>query len=83
MKHNYSILFVLLLSTFTSFSQKGSIEGSIIDASSRIPLIGASINLSGDKGDNSDMFGNFSIPAVNPGQYEMVISHIIKQKLFR
>jgi len=76
MKHNYSILFVLLLSTVSCFSQKGSIEGSIIDASSKTPLIGASINLSGDKGDNSDMFGNFSIPAVNPGQYEMIISHI-------
>ena len=66
MKQNYSILFVLLLSTITSFSQKGSIQGSIIDASSRTPLIGASINLSGDKSDNSDMFGKFSIPAVNP-----------------
>ena len=76
MKQNYSILFVLLLSTITSFSQKGSIQGSIIDASSRTPLIGASINLSGDKSDNSDMFGKFSIPAVNPGQYEMIISHI-------
>ena len=68
--------FVLLFASITSFSQKGKIEGYINDAESRSPLNGASINIAGNKGDNSDMFGRFSIPAVNPGQYEMIVSHI-------
>ncbi len=68
-------LFICTLS-LTVFSQKGNIEGLIIDADSRTPLNGASINLAGNKGDNSDMFGKFSIPAVNPGSYEVIVSHI-------
>lgn len=62
--------------SFSAFSQKGNIEGLIIDADSRTPLNGATINLAGNKGDNSDMFGKFSIPAVNPGSYEVIVSHI-------
>lgn len=68
-------LFVCLLS-IAGFSQKGNIQGFIIDADSRTPLNGATINLVGNKGDNSDMFGRFSIPAVNPGSYEVIVSHI-------
>ncbi len=72
------ISFILLLLTFSvkSFTQKGTINGHINDADSRLPLIGASINITGGIGDNSDMFGKFSIPAINPGQYELIVSHI-------
>lgn len=59
-----------------ALAQKGTIEGLIKDAESNTPVTGATINLPGNKGDNSDMFGKFSIPAVNPGQYEMIISHV-------
>ncbi|MBC7873674.1 MAG: TonB-dependent receptor, partial [Ferruginibacter sp.] len=68
--------FFLLVIPVAGFSQKGTIEGYINDAESRSPLTGASINISGNKSDNSDLFGRFSIPQVNPGQYEMVVSHI-------
>ena len=67
---------ILLFVSITSFAQKGKIEGYINDAESKSPLNGASINIAGNKGDNSDIFGRFSIPAVNPGQYEMIVSHI-------
>jgi len=72
------ISFILLLLTFSvkGFTQKGTINGYINDADSRLPLIGASINITGGIGDNSDMFGKFSIPAINPGQYELIVSHI-------
>ena len=69
-------LFLLLVISIDGFAQKGTIEGMITDEDSKTPLNGASINIAGNKGDNSDMFGKFSIPAVNPGQYEMVVSHI-------
>ncbi len=58
------------------FAQKGNIEGFITDAESWAPVNGAIINIVGIKGDNSDMFEKFSIPSINPGQYEMTISHV-------
>jgi hypothetical protein len=58
------------------FAQKGTIEGSITDAESSIPLNGATINIAGNRSDNSDMYGKFSIAAVNPGQYELIVSNI-------
>lgn len=67
---------LLLFLSSCVYSQTGVIIGSVTDAESQIPVNGASINIAGSKGDNSDMFGKFSIPAVNPGQYEMMVSHI-------
>ncbi len=69
------VLFSFLLSA-NAFAQKGTVEGFIADADSKTPLSGATINIAGNKGDNSDIFGRFSIPAVNTGVYEMVVSHI-------
>ena len=68
-------VFLLFLSAGL-FAQKGIIEGLITDAESKSPLNGASILIPRNKGDNSDMFGKFRISAVNPGQYELIISHI-------
>ncbi len=57
-------------------AQSGSIEGVISDSALKVPVAGASVNLNTIKGDNSDLFGRFSLPFVTPGQYELVISHI-------
>jgi outer membrane cobalamin receptor len=76
MRLQYIIAFIFLLFSAAGFSQKGKISGIIIDADSKIPLNGASINLPGNIGDNTDLFGKFSIPAITPGQYEMIISHV-------
>ena len=59
-----------------SFSQKGKIEGYISDAENRRPLNGATVIISNYKGDNTDAFGKFAISGINPGQYELVVSHI-------
>ena len=75
MKQILPVFFSFILS-INAFAQKGIVEGFITDADSKTPLSGATINIAGNKGDNSDMFGRFSIPAVNPGSYEMVVSHI-------
>lgn len=71
-----SFFLVLTFAGLTSFSQKGTIEGFVSDADTRAPLTGATINVGGTKSDNADMFGRFSIPAINPGQYELTVSHI-------
>ena len=67
----------LLLCVSTAlFAQKGKIEGYISDAENKAPLSGATIIISNNKGDNTDTFGKFSLNGINPGQYELVISHI-------
>ena len=67
---------MLLFITTISFSQKGKIEGYISDAENKTPLSGATVIIPGNKGDNTDAFGKFSINGINPAQYELVISHI-------
>lgn len=70
------ILFILFISSLHSIAQKGSIEGLITDAETNTPLSGATVNLPGKSGDNTDLFGRFTIPAVQPGAYELIVSHI-------
>lgn len=70
------LFFLLLVISKQGIAQKGTINGYINDADSKLPLSGASINITGGKGDNSDMFGKFIIPVINPGQYELIVSHI-------
>ena len=74
MKHLITALFLFF--TVTVFSQKGRIEGFISDAENKTPLNGATVIVGSNKGDNSDAFGNFSIANVNPGQYELIVSHV-------
>ncbi len=67
---------LLLFISTVLFSQKGKIEGFISDAENKSPLTGAYVIISNNKGDNTDAFGKFSIAGINPGQYELVVSHI-------
>jgi len=76
MRPHHIVSFLFSCLALHGFSQTGSISGYISDAGSRLPLDGATVNLSGNQGDNSDMFGRFIISGVNPGQYEMIVSHI-------
>src|SRR5687768_2441638 len=66
----------LLFISTVLFSQKGRIQGYIADAENRMPLNGATVIISNNKGDNTDAFGKFFISGVNPGEYELVVSHI-------
>lgn len=67
---------LLLFISTTLNSQKGKIEGYISDAENRTPINGATVIISNNKGNNTDGFGKFAISGVNPGQYELVVSHI-------
>ena len=70
-------IFTWLLLTSTALcSQKGKIQGYISDVENKTPLIGATVIISNNKGGDTDAFGKFSIIGINPGQYEIVISHI-------
>ena len=67
---------LLLCISARSFSQKGKIEGYISDAENKTPLNGATVIISGHKGDNTDAFGKFFITGINPGQYELVVTYV-------
>jgi CarboxypepD_reg-like domain/TonB-dependent Receptor Plug Domain len=70
------VLASLLFSTAV-LSQKGSIQGSVKDDETKTPIAGVNINLLQDKkADFSDSWGMFRISDVQPGQYELVLSHI-------
>jgi len=69
------VLFLLLI-TRQVFSQKGTVEGFISDEESQTPVSGATVNIGTGSGDNSDPFGRFSFQQINPGQYELIVSHI-------
>ena len=72
----FCFLLKVLFLCSTASAQQGSIRGFINDADLKVPLTGASVNIAGNKGDNSDIFGMFNIPGIHPGQYEMTVSHI-------
>jgi len=76
MKFRNLLVALLIINSIQAYSQAGSILGYISDAESKTPLAGASVNISGNKGDNSDVFGKFYLPGIFPGPYEMIISHI-------
>ena len=67
---------LLLFISTALFSQQGKIQGYISDADTKMPLNGATVIISMNKGDNTDAFGKFTISGINPGQYELVVSHI-------
>lgn len=75
MKITYFIL--LLLINISILAQKGSIQGSINDDDTKTPVSGVNINLlKNDKADFSDLFGRFRIKDIQPGQYELQLTHI-------
>ncbi len=77
MMRSFIKFFILTLFCSTNcFSQTGTVEGYISDADLRSPLYGATVNIGTTKSDDTDQFGRFVISGVNPGQYELIVSHI-------
>ncbi|MEL6559922.1 MAG: TonB-dependent receptor [Bacteroidota bacterium] len=76
MKNFYLNLLFLLLA-MNVFAQSGSITGKVTDATTGDPLIGATILLKGSqKGDVTNVNGEFSIKGVNDGDYVIVVSFL-------
>lgn len=73
-------LFALL--PVNSFAAAGRIIGQLIDAETKEPVIGASVMVVGTKrGAMTDFDGRYSIPQVEPGTYEIKISHLDYQSI--
>ncbi len=78
-KKIYFFLFLLLFSNLTGLADNsnGSITGTIIDKTSKEPLMGATIQLEGTSiGTVTDLDGNFVILDINPGIYTINIKYI-------
>ena len=71
-----TILFFLCLFTFlTSFAQNVTLSGSVKNAEGQ-PLVGASVQLQGNKGGAvTDNNGNYSLQAA-PGKHTLIISYV-------
>ena len=73
--HKGTILSVLtiLLCTFTSFAQTGTIKGFVYDKETGEPMIFTNVQLAGTtQGSQTDVNGYFSIEQVKPGSYSLV-----------
>ncbi|WP_448518166.1 TonB-dependent receptor domain-containing protein [Rhodoflexus sp.] len=69
--------FGLLLIACSAFSQTGTIRGTIKDATTSEPVIGANVSIEGTTiGSSTDLEGNFLIQRVKPGTYNIIISYI-------
>ena len=74
-----SVLLVHFFALLTSltFAQKGTIKGSVIDAKTQEPLIGATVLLGGTTiGSVTDFDGNYLIVDIEPGTYDLRCSFI-------
>lgn len=72
------IVLIGYFSPDTIFAQKhGQITGRISDAETKAYLPGANVILKGTRfGDATDSKGNYTIPNVPPGSYELVVTYI-------
>lgn len=67
----------LMLFSFLSMAQNGTIKGKIVDAKSTEPIIGANVVIEGTTvGAASDLDGQFQINNVRPGTYNIVVSFV-------
>lgn len=71
------LLAIWMIISITAKAQTGVIKGSIIDASTKETLIGATVSIQGTtKGASTDFDGNYRIEKVKAGSYNLVISYI-------
>ncbi len=76
MKHIVLNLLITVFIVFTAEAQKGFLRGTIIDASTGEPLIGATVAVAGTTtGTISDFDGNYNLP-LEQGTYNIQISYI-------
>lgn len=76
MKRSSFLTALLTLSfCYIAFAQNAVIKGSIFDAKTKDPILGATILVNDSTGTSSDLDGNYSL-SVPPGQYDLTITSI-------
>ncbi len=75
MRNLYLAFFSLICSY--SFAQTGTISGKVTDTNTGEEIIGANVSIQGTQvGSATDVQGSYSIPALKPGTYTLLISFI-------
>ncbi len=79
-----AVAMILLLPSF-AFSQQATLTGTVVDAATGEPLVGANILLVGkSKGTTADLDGRYTISDMAPGSYDLQISYVsYTKKLIR
>ena len=76
----FGLILLFVVSSFDGFSQSsssGSLSGVVIDATTKEPLIGATVLIVGTyKGTITDENGNFKISDIKPGDYTIKMIYI-------
>ena len=80
----FSILLLLISSSFVSAQQFGKIQGTVKDSTTGEPLIGANVIIEGTSlGAASDLEGKYVITQIPAGSYTMIVRYIgYEQKRF-
>ena len=78
----FLITFIFVFSVSTSYGQKGTIRGTVIDGENAEPLIGVFVTVQSDEsiGTTSDFDGTFDLNLA-PGTYTLVFSYLSYQTL--
>lgn len=72
-----TMAFVCLISAGTAFAQSGSLTGTVTDAQTGEPLVGANVYISElQKGSPTDVNGEYEITDIPVGTYEVRVSYI-------
>ena len=75
------LIFLMGLSSFAAVAQTGSIRGTVKDATTQEPIIGASVGVQGTTiGAATDLDGKFTLPGVPVGPQTLVISSVSYEK---
>ncbi len=77
MKHLLMILFIAILAISIQAQEKGSIQGKVIDARTKEPLLGANVVvMDTQSGSSTDLDGKFMIRNVSVGTYRLRFDYI-------
>jgi outer membrane receptor protein involved in Fe transport len=81
---NYLLLLSILFTLSAYAHNAGSISGTVSDAKSKMPIIGANIQIANSLiATNTDLFGNFELKNIQIGTYELVFSFLGYQTIVR
>lgn len=76
MKSLFTLILLSLISA-TAWAQYGSIDGQVVDVKTKEAIIGANVVIEGTTvGAATDIEGNFAIPNLKPGTYNIVVTYI-------
>ncbi|NBC17682.1 MAG: TonB-dependent receptor [Bacteroidetes bacterium] len=68
---------LLLLWSVPALAQTGTVTGTLVDSETGEPLIGANVQIDGTAiGTATDIDGNYTVKAIEPGTYDFVFSYI-------